>query len=608
MNITFTKVKRLGIALTLATGCFSATTTRAQLSANTYQFSAVSGTFTEITGTAITGISVDDGTSAALPIGFTFNYCGTDYTQVKICSNGWVTFNMGVTTSTWTNDLTNIGNIKPALMPLFDDLAGWGTGAAPSYTTTGTAPNRIFTLQLKNWNWRMSSGSAPNLAIQVKLYETSNLIEYIYRQETAAGDGTSYGATIGIADNNATVGYLVLNNSTASPTVSSTTLTTNITARPATGQIYRFKPVAPFDMDADSIVVATPFCSNATQPVSARIKNLGTATINTVDVYWSIDGITQPPVTYNTTSITNFATAPNNTVVVPLGNVFYPDATPRVIKAWTYQPNGMADEVPLNDTVSQPISATLAGVEVHINPKDTTICQGTSIVLDAGSFPNNPIYIWSTGSLNQTIDVGQPGTYAVKVQNNMGCFDRDTVTVAVHPNPLVNSIAIIDNGGNTFTFNVIGAQNIDNWSWDFGDLTAPETGTGLPIPQQIHNYTTPGEYTVTLTLSNDCNEITTTRLIKIEETTTGIDNVSELQKELKLYPNPGRSQVTLSSYSSALKLKHVAVFNLMGQQVYESAVSSDKHQLDVSSMAAGIYNVVITTDKGKATKKLEVIK
>jgi hypothetical protein len=608
MNITFTKFKRWGIALTLAANCLPGVTARAQLAANTYQFSALSGTFTEITGTAITGISVDDGTSAALPIGFTFNYCGTDYTQVKVCSNGWVTFNTAVTTTTWTNDLTNVGNIKPALMPLFDDLAGWGTGAAPSYTTTGTAPNRIFTIQLKNWNWRMSSGSAPNLAIQVKLYETTNVIEYIYRQETAVGDGTSYGATIGIADNNATVGYLVLNNSTASPTVSSTTLTTNITARPATGQIYRFKPMPPFDMDADSIVVATPFCSNASQPVSARIKNLGTATINTVDVYWSVDGVAQPPVTYSTAPISNFATAPNNTAIVPLGSVFYPNATPRVIKAWTYQPNGMPDEVPLNDTVSQGITAGLAGVEVHIAPKDTTICQGTSVMLDAGSFPNNPIYIWSTGSLSQTIDVAQPGTYFVKVQNDMGCYDRDTVTIAVHPNPLVNSIAIIDNGGNTFTFNAIGAQNIDNWSWDFDDGTAPVTGTGLPIPQQIHNYTAPGEYTVTLTLSNDCNEITTTRLIKIEETTTGIDNLSALQKELKLYPNPAQSLVTVSSYTSALKLKSVAVYNLMGQQVYESAVKADKHQLDVSSMAAGIYNVIITTDKGKATKKLEVIK
>jgi hypothetical protein len=607
MKITFTKIKRMGTLLTLTACGFGAPDARAQLAANTYQFSALSGTFTEITGTAIAGISQDDGTSAAIPIGFDFNYCGTDYSQVKVCSNGWVTFNTGLTTTTWTNDLTNIGNLKPCLMPLFDDLAGWGTGAAPSYTTTGTAPNQVFTIQLKNWNWRQSSGSPPNISLQVKLYQGTNVIEYIYRQEAAASNAD--GATIGIADNNATVGYLVLNNSSATPTVSSTTLTTNITAKPATGQIYRFKPLPPIDMDADSIIVATPFCSNASQPVSARIKNMGTSTINTVDVYWSVDGVLQTPVTYNALPISNVTTAPNNTATVALGSVFYPNSTPRVIKAWTYQPNGLPDEVTQNDSVSRPVTASLAGVEVHITPSDSTICQGDNITLDAGSFPNNPIFIWSNGNLNQTINVSQAGQYWVKVQNDMGCFDWDTTSLAVHPNPLVNSIAVIDNGSNTFTFNAIGAQNIDNWTWDFGDGSPTASGTGLPVLQQIHEYNDPGEYTVTLTLSNDCKEITSTRLVKIEAAPTGIDNLTGLQKELKLFPNPGKSQVTVSSYNGSLKITGVEIYNLMGQRVYEaSALKADKHQLDISALQAGIYNVVIATDKGKATKKLEVIR
>ncbi len=605
MKITTKQIGRWGLALTMAT-CLSATQVQAQLAANTYQFSAFSGTFTDITGaTSLSAIETDDALSAAVPVGFDFNYCGTNYNQIRVSSNGWISFNTGLGTYDYVagNATGSFNTIKPAIFPLWEDISG--NGGTAGYTTVGTAPNRIFTVEFKNWKWNYS-GTAAALSFQIKLYETSNLIQFIYRQEAGAINTNSGGASIGIMDNNATVGYLSLNNTSATPVASFTTFATDLLDKPATGQVYQFKPLPGIDMDADSAVVATPFCSNASQPVSARIRNMGTATITTVDVHWSVDGVLQTPVTYNTTPIGNITTAPNNTALVPLGTVFYPDATPRVIKAWTYLPNGMADEVPLNDTISQPITAGLAGVNVHINPRDTTICQGSSIHLDAGSFPNDPIYIWSTGSLNQAIDVSQPGTYSVKVQNTMGCFDRDTVIVTVHPNPLVNSIAIIDNGGNTFTFNVIGAQHISNWEWDFGDGTAPVTGTGLP-GQQIHQYTTAGEFTVTLTLSNDCNEVIATRLIKIDAT-TGIDNVSELQKELKLYPNPGKSMVTVSSYNGALKLKNVAVYNLMGQQVYEAAASSDKHQLDVSSMAAGIYNVVITTDKGKATKKLEVIR
>lgn len=608
MKMTCTRTGLLSWALGLVALGLNAPEAEAQLAANTYQFSAISGSYAEISGgTAITNITVDDGLSPVLPIGFTFNYCGTDYTQVKVCSNGWVTFNTTVTNSTWTNSLANIESNKPMLMPLFDDLAGWGAGAEPTYLTTGTAPNRIFTIQLKNWNWRMSSGSAPNLSIQVKLYESSNVIEYIYRQEAAPGDPTSYGATIGIGDNSSPVGYLVLNNASATPTASSTNLTLDITSRPASGQIYRFKPLPAIDMQADSVVVDTPFCSNSSQSIAARIANLGTATINSVDVYWSVDGVAQTPVTYSAAPISNIVSAPANTAMVVLGDVFFPDSNPRTIKVWTYTPNGMADEVPDNDTVTQQIVAGLQGVEVHITPSDTTICQGDNVVLDAGTFPNNPIYIWSSGNLDQTMTVGLAGQYSVKVQNNMGCFDRDTVTITVHPDPVVNSIAIVDNGDNTIVFNVVGAQHILNWEWDFGDGTAPVSGSGMPIPQQVHHFDNPGEYDVTLTLSNDCNEIVTTRLVKIDAL-TGIDNLSALQKELRVYPNPGKTSVTVSSYDGTLRITGVAVYNLMGQQVYKATVKGAEHKVDVSAMASGIYNVIIETDKGKVTKKLEVIK
>ena len=225
----------------------SAPQLHAQIPASSYGFTALSGTFTEITGTAVTGATgtfmADDENSNSIPIGFTFNYCGNNVTSLVANSNGWLSFNTGVSTESWTNSTGDLGDIRPALMPLWDDLAGWGNGAAALYAVSGTAPNRVFTFQYKNWNWRSFSGADPNISIQVKLYETTNVIEYIYRQEPAPGDPTSYGATIGIADESTS--YLVLSNSTAAPTPSSTTFITTITSKPATGQIYRFTPPDP---------------------------------------------------------------------------------------------------------------------------------------------------------------------------------------------------------------------------------------------------------------------------------------------------------------------------------------------------------------------------
>ena len=65
-----------------------------------YTFVATTGNYTNTSGqTSITGLgqSVDDGISSAINIGFTFNYDGTNYTQFKASSNGWMTFNTAIT-------------------------------------------------------------------------------------------------------------------------------------------------------------------------------------------------------------------------------------------------------------------------------------------------------------------------------------------------------------------------------------------------------------------------------------------------------------------------------------------------------------------------------
>jgi PKD repeat protein len=187
----------------------------------------------------------------------------------------------------------------------------------------------------------------------------------------------------------------------------------------------------------------------------------------------------------------------------------------------------------------------------------------------------------------------------------MGCFDRDTMTVTVYPDPVVNSIAIIDNGDGTFTFNVIGAQNIDSYTWNFDDGSSAVNGSSIP-GQQIHGFTVPGEYTVTLTLRNQCGEIVVTRLVKIYPT-TGIDNISALQKEISIYPNPSRSKVTIANKAS-IEMKEISIVNLMGQSVYKNdKVNAEQIEVNTTGFAAGIYNIMINTEKGIITKKLEVI-
>jgi chitodextrinase len=572
----------------------------AQLAANTYEFIPLSGTFTEIVGgTNIPAIQTDDAISAALPIGFTFNYCGTDYTQIKASSNGFITFNVANTSSANGNSSGNIVDIKPAVMPLWDDLGG-GVGQA-NYLTSGTAPNRVFTLECKDWRWNYNSSFPATISFQVKLYESSNIIEFVYRRETGTGNITSSGgATIGIIDNNATAGYLVLNNATAAPVVSFTTLTTDIQARPLTGQIYRFKPIPAINLTIDTVIAASAFCSNAEEPLSFKVRNLGTSTINSFDVHWQVDGVTQPVFGYSATPIPGVGSAPNNTAVISLGNVFFPDATPRAIKVWTSAPNGVDDEVPDNDTITEYIRANLQGVNIAISPRDTTICVGSTITVDAGPFTLNPIYVWNTGALTRTIQVDDAGIYSVAVYNSDGCSDRDTISVDVYPNPVGHSIAVIDNGGGSFTFNIIGAQHVDTYTWDFGDGEG-DTGPG----SKTHTYDEPGQYTVTVTLKNECGEIVLTRLLTIE--VTGISEHDLLQAAITLAPNPAKDFVNVSGKGD-VKMKYLEVYNLVGQRIIRSEMNTSKYQLNISGLPSGLYNVVIGTEQGRVTKKIEIIK
>ncbi len=232
-------MKRRLLIWALALLIFVPTWLYSQVSA--YQFSAVSGTYTAVSGgTDVDAIEADD-IATSIPIGFTFNYDGVDYTDVVVSSNGWMSFNTS-TSSTTGNDLDFSSTaIRPLLAPLWDDLDGRATGGSQaSYIVTGTSPNQVLTMEWLNWEWRYSSTS-PVVSFQVKLYETTNVIEFIY--DDAGNPPVIASASIGItAAATGSGNYLSLDDVSAAPTASSTSETTTISTKPANGQIYRFSP------------------------------------------------------------------------------------------------------------------------------------------------------------------------------------------------------------------------------------------------------------------------------------------------------------------------------------------------------------------------------
>ncbi len=72
---------------------------------------------------------------------------------------------------------------------------------------------------------------------------------------------------------------------------------------------------------------------------------------------------------------------------------------------------------------------------------DTSICEGESVILDAG--PGFKHYWWSNGATGREISVSKAGEYWVTVADSAGCSNTsDKIFIKVNPNPKVEIITL----------------------------------------------------------------------------------------------------------------------------------------------------------------------
>src|ERR1051325_3121279 len=100
------RLLRRATVLLPALFCLFMTRGSAQTAAS-YGFSAFSTTYTSVTGGTAANILSDDITQTSVPIGFSFTFCGTPYTTISLCSNGWISFG-NVSTTQLTNDISTL--------------------------------------------------------------------------------------------------------------------------------------------------------------------------------------------------------------------------------------------------------------------------------------------------------------------------------------------------------------------------------------------------------------------------------------------------------------------------------------------------------------------
>ena len=207
---------------------------------STYSFAQSSGTYKQAgTGATLTTSGCyDDGNFAAITIPFTFTYHGTAFTTITAQQNGFAI--LGGSGSGYSG-LTTYAN---CLSPLNNDLYGCVTnGADFTWNVVGGTPNRVLTLQW--YKWGIYSTGQNEFSFQIKLYETSNKIQFIYQNGTGTGAtsarvGLTGAATSDFQTRTTTTSWAA----TTAGAANSATCTVSSTVRPTNGLTFTWASAA----------------------------------------------------------------------------------------------------------------------------------------------------------------------------------------------------------------------------------------------------------------------------------------------------------------------------------------------------------------------------
>lgn len=312
-------------------------------------------------------------------------------------------------------------------------------------------------------------------------------------------------------------------------------------------------------------------------------------------------------------------------------------------EAYRYAPTPCGNSITETVTIDLPPSIGLAS--------DTTLCFGTSGVLDAG--PGAASYLWSTGATTQTITVSTSGTYSVTVSDGSGCIGVGETEVEIADVITINGNKININcaGESTGAFNLVVNGGVPPYTiiWSTGATTpslsglpAGDYGVAVvdaigctasstepinePNPLEltleateasfggtdgeifadvkggIDPYTylwsngqtsnpatglSPGSYSVTVTDSAGC---TITTSITVGEA-SGLNSIAGVTT-LDIFPNPSTGAFQLNLLLEQAQDVRLDIFNPEGQLIQSlggEKTSGRLFNIDLQDAAAGVY-------------------
>ena len=196
------------------------------------------------TGTTglVTTTSSDQGVSSVTNIGFDFYLMGNRYTQFSVSANGIV--QLGSTLVSGSTYVASGGTTTSPKISAFAADLGTGTTGSILSKVVGTGPSRCLVIEFKNMTLLWTSAYTNDGTFQVRLYESTGVIEFVYGAMSITSTGSATDATVGIGfSTNTTTNNIAW--ITSSTNASSVTASFTDNATYSTGAITNLNSASP---------------------------------------------------------------------------------------------------------------------------------------------------------------------------------------------------------------------------------------------------------------------------------------------------------------------------------------------------------------------------
>lgn len=226
-------------------------------------------------------------------------------------------------------------------------------------------------------------------------------------------------------------------------------------------------------------------------------------------------------------------------------------------------------------------------------------CDGSIAIIATGGIAPYT-YTWSGGGLDNLC----PGSYTITITDAEGCSELATFTIT-EPTAIATTVDQVTNDQNSagvgaINISVAGGTGAYTYSW------SKDGGAPFATTQDLTGLTA-GFYTCVITDANGCRS--TVGPIEVKNIVGTAEPA--WASNLKMQPNPASDFVQIALTEPLGQPAQIILTDAAGRTVRVGEISplATTHQLDVSALPAGVWQVQIrTADGGRAARKLLVVR